>query len=312
MDESHSFEMPNARAKDRSRKTILISVAAAFVLGAALMTFLSSRDWFGQGAVFRLRDGDSAAEQTVTVSPEPLASAVAGKGNGSSAAKEARQATQAVEQVVQQQGGLDQRVAAMEQRLTRLDLQAQAASGNAARAEGLLIAFAARRAIERGAPLGYLGDQLRLRFGDAKPNAVQTVIDAAQDPVTLDQLLARFDGLTPKLLDTPSDEGAFEWFGRELSELFVVRTQDTPSPAAEKRLERARLFLETGRPELAVSEVRQLPNAAEAGDWLDDAERYASAQRALELLETTAVLEPRELRDGAGNTVEQLSPVGGD
>ena len=46
-----------------------------------------------------------------------------------------------------------------------------AASGNAARAEGLLIAFSARRTLERGNDLGYLGDQLRLRFGDAEANA---------------------------------------------------------------------------------------------------------------------------------------------
>src|SRR5690606_34403984 len=77
--------------------------------------------------------------------------------------------------VAEQQGGLDQRIAAMEQRLARLDLQAAAAEGNAARAEGLLIAFAARRSIERGAQLGYLADQLQLRFGNAQPVAVRTV-----------------------------------------------------------------------------------------------------------------------------------------
>ena len=43
------------------------------------------------------------------------------------------------QQVVQQQGGLDSRVAAMEQRLAKIDLQIQAASGNAARTEGLLV-----------------------------------------------------------------------------------------------------------------------------------------------------------------------------
>ena len=52
-------------------------------------------------------------------------------------------------QITQQQGGIDQRLAAAEQRLARLDLQAQAAAGNAARAEGLLIAFATRRRLFR-------------------------------------------------------------------------------------------------------------------------------------------------------------------
>ena len=46
-----------------------------------------------------------------------------------------------------------------EQRLSRIDLQATAASGNAARAEGLLIAFAARRMIDKGEPLGFLEER---------------------------------------------------------------------------------------------------------------------------------------------------------
>jgi hypothetical protein len=223
---------------------------------------------------------------------------------------DARQAARQVAVVAQQQGGLDQRVAAMEQRLTRLDLQSQAAAGNAARAEGLLIAFAARRTLERGEPLGYLADQLRLRFGDARPNAVQAVLDAARDPVTLDQLIARLDGLAPTLAQRPEGEGAFAWLSREIADLFVVRREDAPSPAAVNRLSRARLFLQSGRADAAAAEVRLLPNAAAARDWVADAERYAAAERALDLLETTAILEPRGLRDEAGQQVQQPSPVG--
>ena len=52
-------------------------------------------------------------------------------------------------------GGMDQRIAALEQRLARIDLQAAATEGNTARAEALLIAMAARRAIERA-----LADQI--------------------------------------------------------------------------------------------------------------------------------------------------------
>jgi hypothetical protein len=197
----------------------------------------------------------------------------------------------------------------MEQRLARLDLQSQAAAGNAARAEGLLIALATRRAIERGATLGYLEDQLRLRFGAARPAAVRTVVETAREPITLDQLLARLDGLEPRLAQAPQDEGALHWLSRELGSLFVVRREDAPSPAPERRLERARLFLESGRIEAAVSEIRLMPGASEARDWIADAERYARAQRALEQLETAAILERRELRDGAGERVEQPAAV---
>jgi hypothetical protein len=91
--------------------------------------------------------------------------------------------------------------------------------------------------------------------------------------------------------------------------LFVVRREDSPSPAPQRRLQRARLFLESGRADAAVAEVRNLPNAAGAAAWIADATRYAQAQDALETLELAALLEPRQLRDAEGRSVEQLSPV---
>ena len=214
----------------------------------------------------------------------------------------------AVAQVAQAQGGIDQRLAAAEQRLTRLDLQAQAASGNVARAEGLLIAFATRRALERGAPLGYLADQLRLRFADAQPNSVQTVIDFAQNPITLDVLLARLDGLEPSLAST-SGRPTLSRMRQELSNLFVIRRETAPSPQPQRRFERARLFLESGRIDRAIAEIELLPGSATATAWIADARRYERAQRALDLIETSAVQEPRRLRDGAGVPVEQLGPA---
>jgi hypothetical protein len=274
-------------------------VSGLLVLGA-LITLVW---WQGFGTDDLVRVVREEPVELAAAEPTPLPAAASLEADPVAAAAR-------VEQVVEQQGGLDSRVAAMEQRLTRIDLQLEAATGNAARAEGLLIAFAARRAIERGAPLGYLGDQLRLRFGDARPNAVQTIVEVSRDPVTLDQLIARLDGLAPQLVDDEPRGDVVGWFGRELSELFVVRREDQPSPQPTRRIDRARLFLETGRPDAAVAEVRNLPNAREAAGWIEDAERYARAQRALELIETTAILETRGLRDGAGNLVQQPSPAG--
>jgi hypothetical protein len=296
------YSRPRTATTGGKARTALIIAFAAFLLGVAATGFVAWRTGFDFGDLSR---GSAASGELVAPRPLPSPSPSANDNQA------ARQAAQAVERVAEQQGGLDQRVAAMEQRLAKLDLQAQAASGNAARAEGLLIAFATRRALERGAPLGYLADQLTLRFGDARPNAVRTVIAAARNPITLDQLLARLEGLAPRLASKPQDEDALQFVKRELSELFVVRRESLPSPQPERRLERARLFLESGRIESAVAEVRNLPNAAEAKAWIEDAERYAAAQRALDLIETTAILEPRALRDGSGNRVEQLSPVAG-
>ena len=286
-----------------SLKVLIGAVAGSFLLGAAIVGYIAWRTDFADGAA-----GVVPSELADTVQVEDGTDAEPSPTPSASESQAAAEAAQAVERVEEQQGGIDQRLAAAEQRLSRLDLQAQAAAGNAARAEGLLIAFATRRALERGAELGYLADQLRLRFGDALPNAVKTVIDSSRNPVTLDQLIARLEGLGPDIAKASNEEG-WARFKRELSELFVVRRESAPSPQSEKRLERARFFLESGRVDSAIAEVKNLPGADQATQWIADAERYAEAQRALDLIETAAVLEPRRLRDGAGNRIEQLSPA---
>ena len=192
-------------------------------------------------------------------------------------------------------GGLAARVAELEQRLSRINLQAESASGNASRAEGLLVAFAVRRALDRGLSLGYLEAQLRLRFGDDQPNAVKTIIETSREPVTLEQLRAELDAIAPELVGRSGDKGSL-WTGlrRELGELFVVRPAGTQSPRATERLERARRYLTGGMVDQAITEVEAMPGAAEAGDWLIDARRYHEARRALDLIETAAILEPRD------------------
>lgn len=283
-------------------------IAAAVLLAAGALAYYS---WLQRGS-----GADQSVEQETVVETRGLAEPVAEVAElpnpTPTETLAAAEAVQKVEEVAVQQGGLDTRLTAMEQRLAKLDLQAEAAAGNAARAEALLIAFATRRAIERGAPLGYLADQLRLRFGDARPNSVRIVIENAENPLTLDQLMARLEGLAPRLVNKPREEAGLRWLRRELGELFVVRRETSPSPQPTRRLDRARMFLESRRIEAAVAEVSNMPgaNTNEAQQWIADANRYAAVQNALDLIETTAVLEPRELRDGAGNRVEQLSPVG--
>jgi hypothetical protein len=193
-------------------------------------------------------------------------------------------------------GALAARVAELEQRLSRITLQAESASGNASRAEGLLVAFAVRRALDRGLSLGYLDAQLRLRFGDDQPNAVKTIIDTSRDPVTLEQLRAGLDALAPQLVGRSSESGGSLWTGlrRELGELFVVRAAGTQSPRASERLDRARRYLAAGQADKAIAEVEAMPGVDAAGEWLIDARRYHEARRALDLIETAAILEPRD------------------
>jgi hypothetical protein len=225
-----------------------------------------------------------------------------------SAASPAPNASPTTAAVVGAQAALGVRMAELEQRMTRLNMQAEAASGNAARAEGLLIAAATRRAIERGAPLGYLEDQLKLRFGNAQPNAVATLIDVAAHPVTLDALQQGLRAVEPALGKPPSDAGALARVREELSGLFVIRKADAPSPAPERRLERARMFVETDRVPAAIGEVERMPGRAAARDWIALATRYVRAQRSLDLIETAAVLEPRQLQDASGAAVAAPLP----
>jgi hypothetical protein len=206
-------------------------------------------------------------------------------------------------------GALETRLALLEERLGRIDLQAQAASGNATRAEGLLIAFAARRTIDRGAQLGYLEDQLKLRFADAQPNAVQTVIDAAHSPVTLDQLYAQLDALSPKLTGSPREEDTWSKVKREVSSLFIIRRQSEVATRPEDRVQRAKLMLASGKVAEAIGEVEQLPGASGAQEWIASARRYDMLQRALDLIETTALLDTHRLKDDKGTAVEQPSPL---
>ena len=195
------------------------------------------------------------------------------------------------------------RMAELEQRMTKLNLDAEAASGNAARAEGLLIASAVRRSVERGAPLGYLEDQLKLRFGNAQPNAVATLAEVSRSPVTLDALEQGLVALEPSLIDMPRDANVVTRVRDELSSLFVIRRASAPSPAPERRYERAKVFLETGRTQAAIDEVQRMPGHDAAQAWLALAQRFVRAQRALDLIETAAILEPRELKDGTGTPV---------
>ena len=296
-----------SRRKASSMRPVLGAAAASFIIGGSLVGYYF---WTGEeeepaaavAALDEVADPETIEDQLEADAPEPSPTAVASEA--AEATEVAEEAAEAVERVAEQQGGLDQRLAAAEQRLARLDLQAEAAAGNAARAEGLLIAFATRRAVERGAELGYLADQLRLRFGDNWPNAVRTIIGFSRDPVRLDQLLARLDGLGPELSER---EGINSWedFRRELSDLFIVRRESTPSPQPERRLERARLALEQGRLDTAIGEVQNLPGAELAENWLADAQRYRDVMEALEVIETAAVLGQSGLRDATGNPVDQ-------
>ncbi len=184
-----------------------------------------------------------------------------------------------------------QQVDALEGRMTQINADALAASGNATRAEGMLVAFAARRAIDSGAPLGYVEDQLRMRFGGTQPQAVMTVLNASTQPVTLTQLQSELKTLGSSLT-TKQGGGFLANAQRELGELFVLRKEGTLSPAPTQKLKRAIAAADAGNMATAVREVEGLPGAAQAKDWLAKAQRYVAVHNALDAIERSALTVP--------------------
>ena len=165
-------------------------------------------------------------------------------------------------------------------------------SPEAARADGLLLTYAVRRAIDKGAPLGALAEQLRLRFGATQPQSVAAVLSAGQAPVTIDALKTELRGLAPVLLTGNRDDSTWATVKRELSELFVLRKENGPSLAPNERLIRAEALVDAGKLDLAVTEVAALPGASIAQSWMARAKRFSDARKALDRLEQVAILQP--------------------
>lgn len=164
-----------------------------------------------------------------------------------------------------------------------------AISGDAVR---VLLTFAVRRTLDNGAPLGYLAEQLRLRFGATQPQAVAAIVSAAQAPVTLDTLQTELSRLAPILVSGNRDNSAWETVKGELSQLFVLRLDDGSTRTPEQRLVRAQALVEAGNLSAAMSEVAAMPGAPAAQSWLVRAKRYADARKALDRLEQMALIRP--------------------
>jgi hypothetical protein len=184
------------------------------------------------------------------------------------------------------------RVAALEQRLGEITSQSSAAVGNAGRAEGLLVAFAARRALDRGIALGYIEHLLRQRFGAAQPQAVGTIIAVARQPITLQELQRELRELGPRLTGAGPNQGWWAALKTEIGGLVTIRRQGTQSTVPSDRLRRALQHVEAGEVNLALVEVLRMPDREQGRAWIDKARRYVAARSALDTIETAALLDP--------------------
>jgi hypothetical protein len=168
----------------------------------------------------------------------------------------------------------DAQIDGLQNRLSEISQDAQAASGNANRAETMMIAFAARRAVEAGAPLGGLQGQLEQRFGLQAPNAVSRILAASARPVTL---------------PADADQGLWSNIQHEMSSLFVIRRGSRAPNSPTSRMERAQQLVSNGDIAGAIDQVAPLPGAARAQSWLEKARNYVATRQALDTIDRTAL-----------------------
>ena len=273
MDSEYEFDTEPRRS--RLWLWLLLALFAAFVGGAVAMGYLVTHD----ARTARLLHLETATQagaqaalaQKVVIKPIPVAVIKA-------PAVDPQIAT---------------RVETLEGKVADIETQAKEATGDASRAEGLLVAFAARRALDQGVGLGYIEGLLRERFGGTQPQAVGTIIGAARIPVTLADLQNGLDAVGPVLAagGTPN-ESWWQSFRNELAGMVVVRRAGEPSTLPADRVTRAQRMLDAGQVDGALAEVVRLTDHHAADRWIVAARRYQVGRAALDQIETAALLDP--------------------
>jgi hypothetical protein len=182
------------------------------------------------------------------------------------------------------------RIAELEGRLARVERSTQRVEGSAGRADALLVAFAARRAVDRGVALGFLEPLLVDRFAETHPGAVATIITGSHKPVQLNELISEYRTLGPQLRSSAPSDGWWTQFKREIGSLVQVRRADRPSTEPDARYQRALTQLEDGEVDAALAETMRLPGAPNAQAWVTKARQYVAIHRALDEVESAALL----------------------
>jgi len=271
---------PSSAARRRPLVSVLLLALIAFLLGIAAMAWALTR-WDAAATYLGIR----AAPLPQAVVTRPAAAPLPAP------ALPVQAGTAETQRLVIDPETM-RRVAQLERRVTEIDDQSRTAAGNANRAEGLLIALAARRALDRGVGLGYIEGLLQQRFGNTQRQAVATVITASRQPVTLDRLQAGLQEVGSGLTGAGPDQNWWTALKTELSGIVTVRRAGTTSTMPAERLRRAIRSLEAGQVDVALLEVLRMPGRENAAPWIAEARRYVASRRALDAIETAALLEP--------------------
>ena len=255
------------------------------------------------GATYLITQSDGVArfvglERQESSETTPVDNSLNGTGNPQSLLPAPRRETSAdraaSDEAAQEMQAAIAEIGTMEERVARIERRIAAAEGSAGRADGLLIAFAARRAIDRGVSLGYLEPLLVDRFGQDNERAVARVITASRNPVKLEDLVRGYEELGPALRRGAENPGFWDNLKRELRGLAVVYRTDQPNPRPRARYDRALVELRLGNVSAALAETMRLPGASAADAWAVEARRYIATREALDRLESAALLSREE------------------
>lgn len=182
------------------------------------------------------------------------------------------------------------KVQQLEARVAELESATRSSEGASGRSDALVIVFAARRAVDRGVALGYLENLLVERFANQHQRAVATVISGSRQPVLLDDLVQEYLALGPDLRRGGAQKGWWSGFRRELGSLVQVHSAKKEPTSADARYNQASRQLSAGNVDAALAQTMRMPGASAAQGWATKARRYVAVQRALDELESAALL----------------------
>ena len=294
---SSSYETIKTDTNDGMRlRTLIIFIFIAFIGG------IIAAGWaITKYDLFQSKPNNISADKAddiITLNPETIAAPSTSRQPITNGDTHQVNNSNEADTIIQRQNNnvndqlINERVDSLDNRLAQIDSQAQQVSGNADRTEAMLIAFAARRAIDSGSTLGYIKDQLQARFISSNGDDVKVIIEAGDNPVRLSALQNQLENNAEFLLKTNDDKSTWDIIKKEISELIVIRSTNSQPLQAEQRLAQIKTALSNRDVKSAITEMEQMPGAANAQEWITYARRYIKVQEALDAIEKTAILLP--------------------
>lgn len=169
-------------------------------------------------------------------------------------------------------------------------------------ARDLLLLVVARRFVETGRPLGWVGEALTRQFATRHQSALDSLNAWSAAPQSRVLLMRRLMELTAPSASAPAADDQGSWWDRlsaRLSNLVTIRPKASVEEAPASL---ATAALESGDIALAITHMEATPPSPPRNVWLADARRHAAALAALDTLE-------ERVMDSVSDTPPPSEPV---